>query len=149
MIVILSVSDWEKHFVTAQEEYKKRLWKTILFDTIKPIKNLTINQTIQQETLKIKSRIHSKYKNFFKILLNAEWKQIDSIWFSKFFINYENILFIIGGAYWLDYNYLKHHYNFFELSFWKMTMPHWLIKLVLLEQIYRSFCILKNKKYHY
>ena len=65
---------------------------------------------------------------------------------SKTFINYPNITFIIGGSDGLaDIIKAKCHY---KLSFSKLTYPHGLFRLILLEQIYRSFKIINNETYH-
>ena len=62
------------------------------------------------------------------------------------FINYPNITFIIGGSDGIG-NKVKELSNY-KLSFSKMTFPHGLFRLILLEQIYRSFKILNNETYH-
>lgn len=62
------------------------------------------------------------------------------------FNNYSNIVFIIGGSYGLD-DIVKLRSNY-SLSFSKMTFPHQLFRVMLLEQIYRSFKINNNESYH-
>ena len=57
-----------------------------------------------------------------------------------------NITFIIGGSLGLSKN-ISNISNY-KLSFSKMTFPHQLMRVILLEQIYRSFRILKNEPYH-
>ena len=56
------------------------------------------------------------------------------------------ICFVIGGSYGLDRE-VKERANF-SLSFSKLTFPHQLFRVILLEQIYRSFKILNNETYH-
>ncbi|MBM7609472.1 23S rRNA (pseudouridine1915-N3)-methyltransferase [Lysinibacillus composti] len=56
------------------------------------------------------------------------------------------IAFIIGGSLGLHEDVLKRADD--KLSFGKMTLPHQLMKLVLVEQIYRSFRIIKGEPYH-
>lgn len=56
------------------------------------------------------------------------------------------IVFIIGGSLGLHDDVLKRANE--KLSFGKMTLPHQLMKLVLVEQIYRSFRIIKGEPYH-
>ena len=56
------------------------------------------------------------------------------------------IVFIIGGSLGLHDDVLKRANE--QLSFGKMTLPHQLMKLVLVEQIYRSFRIIKGEPYH-
>ncbi len=57
-----------------------------------------------------------------------------------------NIAFIIGGSLGLSEEVIKR--ADFELSFSSMTFPHQLMRLILVEQIYRSFRIIKNEPYH-
>ena len=57
-----------------------------------------------------------------------------------------NITFIIGGSYGLD-DEVKKRANY-HLSFSKLTFPHQLFRIILLEQIYRSFKINNNESYH-
>ena len=64
----------------------------------------------------------------------------------KTFINHSNVTFIIGGSNGIrDDILLKSN---MLLSFSKLTFPHGLFRLILLEQIYRSFKILNNESYH-
>ncbi|MCU6746726.1 23S rRNA (pseudouridine(1915)-N(3))-methyltransferase RlmH [Faecalicatena acetigenes] len=57
-----------------------------------------------------------------------------------------NIAFVIGGSIGLSKEVLKR--ADFALSFSKMTFPHQLMRVVLLEQIYRSFRIINREPYH-
>ncbi|MEK3955589.1 23S rRNA (pseudouridine1915-N3)-methyltransferase [Psychrobacillus psychrotolerans] len=56
------------------------------------------------------------------------------------------IAFVIGGSLGLHEDVMKRSDE--KLSFSKMTLPHQLMKLVLVEQIYRAFRIMKNEPYH-
>ena len=56
------------------------------------------------------------------------------------------IAFVIGGSLGLHEDIMKRSDE--KLSFSKMTLPHQLMKLVLVEQIYRAFRIMKNEPYH-
>lgn len=56
------------------------------------------------------------------------------------------IAFVIGGSLGLHEDVMKRSDE--ELSFSKMTLPHQLMKLVLIEQVYRAFRIIKNEPYH-
>jgi 23S rRNA (pseudouridine1915-N3)-methyltransferase len=68
-------------------------------------------------------------------------KKIDNI-----FITNPNICFIIGGSEGLHDDIKK--LSNYKLSFSKLTFPHQLFRVMLLEQIYRSFKILNNETYH-
>lgn len=86
----------------------------------------------------------------FVITLEIEGKEINSKELAqlidKTFLVNSNICFVIGGSEGLheDVKGLSD----FKLSFSRMTFPHGLFRLVLLEQIYRSFKILNNETYH-
>ncbi len=64
----------------------------------------------------------------------------------KTFITNPNITFIIGGSDGLHQDIKK--LSNYSLSFSKLTFPHGLFRLILLEQLYRSFKILNNESYH-
>ena len=70
--------------------------------------------------------------------------------FEELFKKLENYndedIFIIGGSLGLDDRILKR--ADFKLSFSKMTFPHQMMRMVLLEQIYRAYRIMKNEPYH-
>ena len=57
-----------------------------------------------------------------------------------------NVAFIIGGSLGLSAEVSKR--SDFKLSFSKMTFPHQMMRVILLEQIYRSFKIIKHETYH-
>ena len=57
-----------------------------------------------------------------------------------------NITFVIGGSYGLSESVKKR--SDYALSFSKMTFPHQLMRVILIEQIYRAFTIINNKEYH-
>lgn len=94
----------------------------------------------------------SKYicKRDFNIALSIEGEELSSIEFAdkvdKIFINYPNITFIIGGSNGI-HDDIKKICNY-SLSFSKLTFPHQLFRIILLEQIYRAFKILNNETYH-
>ena len=84
------------------------------------------------------------------IAMCIEGESISSVELSqkidKIFITNPNITFIIGGSDGIREDIKnKCHY---KLSFSKLTYPHGLFRLILLEQIYRSFKILNNESYH-
>ena len=84
------------------------------------------------------------------VTLEIDGEELSSIELSKkidnIMLNNSDITFIIGGSYGL-HDDIKKRSNF-ALSFSKMTFPHQLFRLILLEQIYRSFKILNNETYH-
>ncbi len=148
MYKIIVISDSNKHFSSAINEYEKRLAKKIDVIKLKPIKNLVASQTIKQETNLIISKL-SKLKGF-KIILNPAWNRLDTKKLFSFLENkkhsFPNIIFIVGWVNWLDYSLLNSHVNY-SLSLGEMTMPHSLALLVVLEQIYRLEMIKKGTDY--
>lgn len=84
------------------------------------------------------------------IPLCIEGAEYDSCDFSavieKISLNCSHICFVIGGSYGLDDGVKS--LGKIKLSFGKMTLPHQLARMVLLEQIYRAFSISNNSKYH-
>jgi 23S rRNA (pseudouridine1915-N3)-methyltransferase len=84
------------------------------------------------------------------IALDEKGKHFSSVDFAGFIDNYKgirNIDFLIGGVYGLA-DELRQRADLL-LSFSQMTFTHRMIRMLLVEQIYRSFCILNGKKYHY
>lgn len=145
-IKIFSVTDSDKHFSSVISEYTKRLGKSVELIDIKPEKNWSKDQIIEKETQKIIEKIEKL--DYYKILLSINWNNIDTMWFCEIVKNNLDICFLIWGPYGYDENLLSKYVNY-KLSFWKMTFPHWLAKILILEQIYRSDSILKGREYHY
>ncbi len=89
-------------------------------------------------------------KEDYIIALDIDGTMLDSVSLAKkideTFITHSTITFLIGSSEGL-HEELKQIANF-RLSFSKMTFPHGLFRGILLEQIYRSFKILNNEKYH-
>jgi 23S rRNA (pseudouridine1915-N3)-methyltransferase len=69
-------------------------------------------------------------------------KKIDNLGIS----GNSNIVFVIGGSLGLSHRVLER--ADYKLSFSKMTFPHQLMKVILLEQVYRAYRIIKNEPYH-
>ena len=97
-------------------------------------------------------RILSKIKNNDLVInLDLNKKEFDSVSFSKFIQDKmveggSTITFVIGGSYGLS-NKVKDRANY-SISLSKMTFLHQMTRLILLEQIYRSFKIINNETYH-
>ena len=84
----------------------------------------------------------------FVVTLEINGKELDSINLSSFIDKNisRNIIFVIGGSNGLSDDVLKR--SDYSLSFSKLTFPHQLFRILLLEQIYRSFKIINNESYH-
>lgn len=143
MIKVICVGKIKESFYReAILEYLKRIQKYHKLEIIE-----VMDSTVKQERELILKKID---KRDYIITLEIEGKQIDSLEFSelidKTFLNYSNITFIIGGSEGLD-DEIKNLSNY-KLSFSKLTFPHQLFRVILLEQIYRSFKILHHESYH-
>ena len=139
----------EKFFKEAIEEYKKRLTKYTKLQIIE-VEDVNLpNETLikQKEKELIEKNINEKD---YVITLEIEGKELNSEELSKKIQELEqtnpNITFIIGGSYGLD-DRIKERSNY-KLSFSKLTFPHQLFRVILLEQIYRSYKIINNETYH-
>lgn len=140
----------EQYFIDGIEEYKKRLTK---YTNIELITVMDEPNELDSKTVKKKEaeRIISKIPaNSYTIVLDLKGKELDSIEFAKKMDEIKNtnstINFIIGGSLGLDESVLNK--ADYRLCFSKFTFPHKLMKLILLEQIYRSFKINNNESYH-
>ncbi len=87
-----------------------------------------------------------KLNNGYNIALDVLGKQIDSYKFSKLLDDKITINFFIGGAYGFDREFLTKCDTTISLS--QLTYAHKIANLVLVEQIFRSLCILNNHPYH-
>jgi len=149
MFVILSVSDSDKHFSWAIQEYEKRLSKEVKIENLKPFRWDNQSFVIEKETENIISTIKKKYNWYQKILLIKEWKSYDTLEFSSM-IKGKDFIFVIWWPYWVNEKTMKEAFpDMKEFSFWSITLPHWLAKLTLIEQLYRATTIRTWKKYHY
>ena len=139
----------EKFFKEALEEYQKRLSKYTKIKIIE-VEDINLdNEEIIKQKEKEQILKHIEKKDYI-ITLEIEGKQLSSIELSKKIEDLEitnpNITFIIGGSYGLA-NEIKNMSNM-KLSFSKLTFPHQLFRVILLEQIYRAYKIKNNESYH-
>ncbi|MBR0597705.1 23S rRNA (pseudouridine(1915)-N(3))-methyltransferase RlmH [Sinanaerobacter chloroacetimidivorans] len=146
----------EDYWTNAIKEYSKRLSKycTLLISELKEEKSP--DNPSQAEELAIKEaegrRILKQIKkDSYVIALEIQGKQLTSEELSEKIQELgvsgkSDISFIIGGSIGLSQEVLSR--ADFRLSFSKMTFPHQMMRVVLLEQIYRSFKIIKKESYH-
>ena len=137
----------EKFYRDAIDEYVKRLSKYTKLEITQVMDEPNIEKSLKVEEARINKHIK---ENDYVITMEIEGKQLSSLEFaskiSNTFISYPNIVFVIGGSYGLSPE-IKKRSNF-ALSFSKMTFPHQMFRVVLLEQIYRVFKINNNENYH-
>ena len=145
-IKIISVTNSDKHFEKPINEYLKRFWKDIELLNIKPEKNWERSKIIQKETEKIYEKL--KKDDNLKVLLSLDGKNLSTENFCKNIFSKSKLTFIIWWPFWLDENILKTLIDK-KVCLWEFTIPHWLAKLVLLEQLFRCKSIYEGKNYHY
>jgi 23S rRNA (pseudouridine1915-N3)-methyltransferase len=156
-ITVISVGKLkEKYLKLGIEEFSKRLSKYCKLDMIelddeKCPENLSdkdMEIVKNKEGNKILSKIKS---NSYVIALAIDGKNLSSeelaYTISKLAVRgNSHITFVIGGSLGLADEVLKR--ADYKLSFSKMTFPHQMMKLILLEQVYRAFRINNNEPYH-
>ena len=146
----------EKYLSEACREYLKRLTPYAKVEIIEineyRISDNPSSSEIELVKEKEGKQILSKIsKGAFVIPMCIEGTQLSSEEFSDKINNLMldskgEFTFIIGGSYGLS-NEVKQRGDL-KLSFGKITLPHQLMRVVLLEQIYRAFSIINNSKYH-
>lgn len=146
----------EKYFTMAIDEYKKRLGRYCKLEIIEVADEKTTDNASEHEEDIIRAKEGERLTKYIKdgayvISLAIQGKQYSSEEFAdkidKLGINgVSHIIFIIGGSIGIDKDILKKSNEL--LSFSKMTFPHQLMRVILLEQIYRSFRIINNQPYH-
>ncbi len=139
----------EKYLKDAICDYSKRISKYTKLEIIEVSDRdkLPINDILDKEGNDILKHINDKD---YVISLEINGNNLSSIELAKkidtIFNKYSNIVFIIGGSYGLSNN-IKQRCNY-ALSFSKLTFPHQLFRVMLLEQIYRAYKINNNETYH-
>lgn len=146
----------ERYLLAGINEYKKRL-STFTKLEILELEDEKIPDkasAMQEEQIKEKEgkRILEKIRDDeYVILLDLHGKEIDSIELSKHLeqcmVNGKSVItFVIGGSLGLSKSVIAR--SDFRLCFSKLTFTHQMIKLFLLEQIYRSYKIMNHQTYH-
>ena len=136
------------------EEYQKRLGFYIKFEfeiipDLKNSKNLTQDQQKQKEGELILGKLNT---TDVLILLDEHGKQMDSMSFSNYLQKHMNsgikqLVFVIGGPYGFSSEVYEKTQE--KLSMSKMTFSHQMVRLFVVEQLYRAFTILRNEPYHH
>lgn len=146
----------EKFFTDAISEYAKRLSRYCKLEIVEVADEKTPdgvsvsleNQIKEKEGERILAKIPD---GAYVVALAIEGKQLDSeelaVQMEKWNVNsVSHIVFVIGGSLGLAPKVLQR--ADFKLSFSRMTFPHQLMRVILLEQIYRSFRIRNHEPYH-
>lgn len=143
----------EDYFASGVKEYVKRLNRFAKVSVIE-VKEKNIvqepNSSEISEILKREGEEIKKHLSGYVIALAIEGEKLSSESFSKKLKTIKDkqgdITFIIGGSYGIDDSVkaLAHE----KVSFSLMTFPHTLMRVILVEQIYRAFTIIEDGKYH-
>lgn len=146
----------EKFYVQAVEEYSKRLSRYCKLEFVELPDEKTPENAGEQINASIKAKEGDRILSVLRddayvIALAIEGNMLDSVQFSEKLeklavSSVSHIMFVIGGSLGLDTRVLSR--ADYKLSFSKMTFPHQLMRVVLLEQIYRAYRIMRGEPYH-
>lgn len=128
-----------KHYCPIENEYIN----------LTSVKKLTFEQCKKQESAIISDKIKSED---YLILLDERGKEFTSMQLAKRMNFLQNqirstVVICIGGSYGFDDTMKSKAKEIWSLS--KLTLPHQLVRFVILEQLYRAFTILNNESYHH
>ena len=143
----------EQHYITAINDYIQRTKRFITFDMevipeLKNTKSLSMDLQKEKEGELI---LKALQPGDVIVLLDEHGKEMRSLEFAEYMKRKMNtvnkrLVFIIGGSLGLSEAVMKR--SDYHLSFSPMTFPHQLMRVILLEQIYRSFRINAGEPYH-
>ncbi|WP_017415094.1 23S rRNA (pseudouridine(1915)-N(3))-methyltransferase RlmH [Clostridium tunisiense] len=156
-ITVISVGKLkEKYLKEAIDEYAKRLQRYCKISIIELQDEKTPDNASEKEELQIKNKegeaiLKAIKDNSFVVALDLKGKMLTSEEFSSYIEELgvsgkSDLAFVIGGSLGLSQEVLNRAN--YKLCFSKMTFPHQLFRVMLLEQIYRGFRIMKGEPYH-
>ena len=153
LLLVIGKTD-ENYLLDGMDKYRGRLKHYIGFDyeeipDIKNRKTLSEAQQKKQEAALILAKLKVGDK---LVLLDEKGKEYCSMAFSKHLQQQMNsglkrLVFVIGGPYGFDTSVYNKSQGKISLS--KMTFSHQMIRLFMMEQVYRAMTILKNEPYHH
>lgn len=141
----------EKAMLSLIEEYQKRITPIQKVEVVElpnsVLKDSESEGIIKDESARILSKLDDRD---YVVLLDLQGKMLDSHGLAslceKGLETHKNLTFVIGGSHGVDQT-IRNRADFrWRLS--DLTFPHQLVRVILMEQIYRSFMILKNHPYH-
>ncbi|MDD4351199.1 MAG: 23S rRNA (pseudouridine(1915)-N(3))-methyltransferase RlmH [Clostridia bacterium] len=150
-IILVCVGSVKENFFTmAVDEYKKRLNRFCELSIIEVAENIANKESEVQINLEKDAKYIEKYIKGKLIICDINGRTFDSKQFAnaieKLSLSSSTLTFVIGGSNGI-HSSLKQKADLL-LSFSKMTFPHTLMRVIFLEQLYRSFTILGNITYH-
>ena len=147
----------EKSMIDTLSEYEKKLSKFAKLDIIElPDEKIPDTNSKNDELKVIDKECEKTLNELNKInqktvfLCDLKGKEYSSVEFSNLiensFLTSSTLVFLIGGS--LGLNDTLRTISNYNICFSKMTFPHQLFRIFLVEQIYRSFKIINNETYH-
>ena len=146
----------EKYFTDAIKEYAKRLSRYCKLEIVEVADEKTPDGASETLNAQIKEKEGQRILSLIRddayvIALAIEGKMLDSEELAERIeklgvSGISQIVFVIGGSLGLSAQVMKR--ADYALSFSRMTLPHQLMRVVLLEQIYRSYRIMNHQPYH-
>ncbi|EOS33528.1 MAG: 23S rRNA (pseudouridine(1915)-N(3))-methyltransferase RlmH [Lachnospiraceae bacterium] len=146
----------EKYFRDAIAEYQKRLSKYCRLEIVEVADEKTPDKASETEEAQIRQReaariLKAVRDNAYCIALTIDGKKRDSVNLATHIEQLglsgkSNLVFVIGGSLGLHDSVVQRADE--TLSFSELTFPHQLMRVILLEQIYRCFRIINNEPYH-
>jgi 23S rRNA (pseudouridine1915-N3)-methyltransferase len=144
----------DKNISEIADLYSSRIRKYCAFDiiTLPELRDTKNMPVVEQKAKEGKKIIQILNSDDYVILLDERGKEIRTTefaeWIDRFFLmSKKRIVFIIGGPWGFSEEVNKRADTKISLS--KMTFPHQLVRLLFLEQLYRSFTIIKGEPYHH
>jgi 23S rRNA (pseudouridine1915-N3)-methyltransferase len=144
----------DPHLNTLIDSYQNRLKHYVPFELeiipdLKKVKNLSERQQKEKEGLLILKKLQATDH---LVLLDEKGKEFRSVQFAAFLQKKMNsgckqVVFVVGGPY--GFSEAVYQKASGKVSFSKMTFSHQMIRLFVVEQVYRGFSILKNEPYHH
>jgi len=152
-VLVIGKTD-DKNLQLLIDKYKKRLGHYIRFEIevipdLKNVKNLSEKEQKEKEGVLLLKKVGVSDQLW---LLDEKGREFRSLEFSKFMqtkmsAGIKQLILVIGGPYGFSEEVYRKATG--KLSLSKMTFSHQMIRLFLVEQIYRAFTILKNEPYHH
>jgi 23S rRNA (pseudouridine1915-N3)-methyltransferase len=133
-IVVVAVGRLRPPFSDDVQHYQKLLARHVKLELIEVREDDHVSRRIPERV--------------FVALLDRDGEQLDSVEFSRFLEerrqSAQDLCFVVGGPFGLELDDVDH-----RMSLGRITLPHQLARVVLLEQLYRGHKILAGEPYHY
>lgn len=144
----------ENYVKTGVEDFTKRIsmYFPVEWKIFAPLKLAAVLKETDLKKKEGEMVLQELSKDDYLVVLDERGKQYNSEGLAHFIQlraneSTRNLVFLIGGAYGIDAAVLKRAQVTWSLS--SLVFPHQLVRLILVEQIYRACTILRNEKYHH